>query len=244
MYLSCADDGTPVCAPTSLIATATARERRVASRRDATGRDATRRDATRAQASTNVLHRTSGWPSAEDVLAFLGRVMAAPRVLNASMRGQAKCSPGRPQRVALCSTPDADALRGQPERWAAAGAALCPYVVACAPRLAAVGIECAWQPAPEFVLQTAVPDIERRMVPPEHWGTPQLPGLAEAVDGWTPRFGRSLFAAAAELLASGAHAAVPRGAALRVSYRFQIQPGVAARVVRARSAPLQLRNFY
>jgi hypothetical protein len=58
----------------------------------------------------------------------------------------------------------------------------------------------------------------------------QPAGLEEAVEGFTPAFGASLFGAAAAFLRSGAWAALPADAPLRVHYRISLEavPGADA----------------
>jgi hypothetical protein len=70
-------------------------------------------------------------------------------------------------------------------------------------------------------------------------------GLEEAVDGFTPAFGASLFGAAAAFLRSGAWAALPADAPLRVHYRISLEavPGAdAAGLVTARVQSFLVRT--
>jgi len=136
-------------------------------------------------------------PSAETVMAFLQRVMTYPRVMNTSKAGE-KRTPSRPSAIRFADTATAAMHLGDPDKWADETA--CPYVRSCAAGLAVLGVhDCTFAPVPQQLVREIIRgQIEPNMAPQnQEWGTQHLPGLCQSVEGFTPAFGASLFAAAA-----------------------------------------------
>lgn len=153
------------------------------------------------------LRATAAPPTPEELVEFLARVMRAPKVLNGGGKGQAKRSAGRPTAVAFADT--ATARAGSPGDKAArlAAAAACPYVAGCKDALASVGCQASYAPVPGPLLREIVRDqveagLRGTPDPDAGWSTAQLAGLGDSVPGFVDAFGKSLFAAAAGMLAA------------------------------------------
>lgn len=174
-------------------------------------------------------------PTCEDVVDFVAKTIAAPRVLNSSRAkdGTAgKEKRGKPSRVRLACTTSASAKRGEPKSWATYDG--CKYVRGCRDGLKAkCGIDdVEFAPVPRELIETIVRgQIEPSMAPKEQaWGTQHLPGLMESVDGFTSAFGASLFGAAKDFVACEPWKALERRRPVKVSYRLTLRDDLTMRL--------------
>ena len=170
-------------------------------------------------------------PTAEQVDAFLRKVMASPRAMSpdADVLSLNSPAPGRPKRVFVAHTASARHLAGQKAEWPGADDA-CPYVTPLRQLLAPLDCTVQFAPVPANLLSQVV----RRQIDPAFASDDgnnlcAMPGLSDAVEGWTPAFGTSLFGAAAAFLRSGAYHTMPENAPVRVTYRLPLKVGIDAK---------------
>lgn len=175
-------------------------------------------------------------PSCEDVVDFLERVCARPRVLNSSKKGEqvnGGARATRPERVAFACTKTARHLTDARDAWATYEG--CKYVGGCRPLLAErmpEVKEVSFAPVPAELVERVVREqIEPTMQPEtQAWGTQHLPGLMSSVDGFTPAFGRSLFASAEAFAACEPWTKLTRRRPVRVSYRLALRDDVTMKL--------------
>ena len=162
-------------------------------------------------------------PTAEQVDAFLRRVMASPRAMSPDAGPSAVPAPGRPKRVFIAHTASARTLAGQKAAWPAADD-ICPYIVPLRTLLAPLECTVQFAPVPAHLLNQVVRgQVDPAFASDDGSNLCSMPGLSDAVEGWTPAFGASLFGAAAAFLSSGAYQTLPAGAPVRVTYRLPLK---------------------
>ncbi len=170
------------------------------------------------------------FPTPETLLAFLKRVMTHPRVMNTTAAGE-KRKPARPESIRFADTNTASLHLGEKEKWA--GVTACPYVEGCRAGLAECGVDdIGFAPVPTDLIETIIrQQIEPSMQPDnQEWGTQHLPGLMESVDGFSPAFGGSLFAAAAEFARVSPWTALAQRRPVQIAYRLVLREDVAMRL--------------
>lgn len=163
-------------------------------------------------------------PTCDEVLAFIAKVIANPRVLNSSKANERMTNGEAPREVRMACAKTARMLIGEREKWETFTG--CAYVEGCREGLKALGVErCAFAPVPKEVIEAVIRgQIEPKYAPAEQsWGTQHLPGLLESVDGFTPEFGRSLFAAAADFVKCEPWNALARLRPVKVQYRLKLR---------------------
>jgi hypothetical protein len=173
---------------------------------------------------------TKSEPSPETVLAFLRRVMTHPRQINES-ESEEKLAPARPETIKFADTVTAGLHRGDKARWA--DETRCAYVEGCRAGLAAIGVtDVSFAPVPEALVTKIIREgIEPQMAPEEEeYGTQHLPGLMESVDGFTPAFGASLFAAAASYVRAAPWEKLVARRPIQVQYRLVLREDVAMKL--------------
>jgi hypothetical protein len=161
-------------------------------------------------------------PTAEQVDAFLRRVMASPRAMSSDAGATAGPAPGRPKRVFVAHTASARTLAGQKAAWPAADDT-CPYVLPLRQLLAPLECTVQFAPVPAHLLNEVVRgQIDPAFASDDGNNLCSMPGLSDVVDGWTPAFGASLFGATADFLRSGAYHTLPADAPVRITYRLSL----------------------
>lgn len=173
-------------------------------------------------------------PSSEMVLRFLKRVMSHPTQINGAAE---KLAPTRPRSVKFADTNTAGLLLGEPEKWA--GVTACAYVDGCRAALAALGInEVSFAPVPKMFLENVIRgSIEPGMAPENVvYGTQHLPGLLESTVGFTPAFGKSLFAAAAAYARAAPWETLAARRPVQFVYRLVLREDVAVKLTAFGSA--------
>jgi len=175
-------------------------------------------------------------PTCEEVVEFLSRVAENPKVLNSSKKGDGEGTTAKPTRVAFACTATARALAGKSlEEWDSFDG--CKYVNGCRDGVMAKipsVRDVSFAPVPESVLRDVVRgQIEPQMRPSENdevWGTQHLPGLMESIDGFTPRFGASLFGAAKAFAECGIRRKLERRRPVKIAYRLMLRDDVTMRL--------------
>ena len=167
-------------------------------------------------------------PTAEQVDAFLRRVMASPRAMSPDAGASAGPAPGRPKRVFVAHTASARTLAGQKAAWPAADD-ICPYILPLRTFLAPLECTVQFAPVPAHLLNEVVRgQVDPAFASDDGNNLCSMPGLSDAVEGWTPAFGSSLFGAAAAFLSSGAYHTLPADAPVRVTYRLPLKVSPAS----------------
>lgn len=169
--------------------------------------------------STNILAQ-SAQPSTSQVLSFLQRVMNDPRCLNSSMASKDR-KKGRPSKILFADTATAHLHRGQPDKWEKESA--CSYVGEARKILADVGIECNFAPVPSEMLVGIIRgQIEHAHQPEElRASLAMLPGLVQC-QGFTPTFGKELFASAKKFYSAKPWTKIPPAARRPIKVSFPI----------------------
>ncbi|KAK3241124.1 hypothetical protein CYMTET_49086 [Cymbomonas tetramitiformis] len=169
--------------------------------------------------NTNILAQ-SAQPSTSQVLSFLKRVMEDPRCLNSSMASKDR-KKGRPSKILFADTATAHLHRGQPDKWEKESA--CSYVGEARAILADVGIESNFAPVPSEMLAGIVRgQIEHAHQPEElRASLAMLPGLVQC-QGFTPTFGKELFAAAKKFYSAKPWTKLPPAARRPIKVSFPI----------------------
>ena len=169
-------------------------------------------------------------PSSETVLHFLKRVMTHPTQMNSNAAGE-KLAPSRPKTIKFADTKTAALHLGEKEKWAEETA--CPYVQGCKNALEALGVEeCHFAPVPPMFLENIIRgSIEPGMAPEnQEYGTQHLPGLMECTDGFTPEFGKSLYAAAAAYVRASPWESLAARRPIQFTYRLVLREDVSMKL--------------
>jgi len=153
-----------------------------------------------------------------------------------SKKGDGEGTTAKPTRVAFACTATARALAGKSlEEWDSFDG--CKYVNGCRDGVMAKipsVRDVSFAPVPESVLRDVVRgQIEPQMRPSENdevWGTQHLPGLMESIDGFTPRFGASLFGAAKAFAECGIRRKLERRRPVKIAYRLMVRDDVTMRL--------------
>lgn len=125
----------------------------------------------------------------------------------------------------VAHTASARTFAGEKTKWEAADD-VCPYTLPLRIFLQPLGCTVHFSPVSSHVLENVVRgQIDPAFAPDGEEGSNlcHLPGLSDAVEAFTPQFGKSLFSAATRFLSSGAYHALPADAPVRVSYRIPLQ---------------------
>ena len=143
-------------------------------------------------------------PSNEYIVDYIEKILKNPKVLN-ERDGEEEKEEGKekgktiekPAKIVFACTTTATNTDGS-------GEDLCSYVHGTRDLLKKLDIQTGFATVPKEIIQTIIREqIEPNMNPPaEEWTTAHLPGLMESVDGFTPKFGLSLFAAAIQYLSN------------------------------------------
>ena len=143
-------------------------------------------------------------PSNEYIVEYIEKILKNPKVLN-ERDGEEEKEEGKekgktiekPAKIVFACTTTATNTDGS-------GEDLCSYVHGTRDLLKKLDIQTGFATVPKEIIQTIIREqIEPNMNPPaEEWTTAHLPGLMESVDGFTPKFGLSLFAAAIQYLSN------------------------------------------
>jgi len=143
-------------------------------------------------------------PSNEYIVDYIEKILKSPKVLN-ERDGEEEKEEGKekgktiekPAKIVFACTTTATNTDGN-------GEDLCSYVHGTRDLLKKLDIQTGFATVPKEIIQTIIREqIEPNMNPPaEEWTTAHLPGLMESVDGFTPKFGLSLFAAAIQYLSN------------------------------------------
>ena len=143
-------------------------------------------------------------PSNEYIVDYIEKILKSPKVLN-ERDGEEEKEEGKekgktiekPAKIVFACTTTATNTDGN-------GEDLCSYVHGTRDLLKKLDIQTGFATVPKEIIQTIIrQQIEPNMNPPaEEWTTAHLPGLMESVDGFTPKFGLSLFAAAIQYLSN------------------------------------------
>jgi hypothetical protein len=143
-------------------------------------------------------------PSNEYIVDYIEKILKSPKVLN-ERDGEEEKEEGKekgktiekPAKIVFACTTTATNTDGN-------GEDLCSYVHGTRDLLKKLDIQTGFATVPKEIIQTIIREqIEPNMNPPaEEWTTAHLPGLMESIDGFTPKFGLSLFAAAIQYLSN------------------------------------------
>ncbi len=169
-------------------------------------------------------------PTTEMVLFFLKRVMTHPKQINAASGGE-KLAPHRPTTIKFADTKTAALHLGEQDKWGSVTA--CPYVVGCKDELKKLGIDQAtFAPVPPMFLENIIRgSIEPGMAPENvEYGTQHLPGLLECTEGFTPEFGKSLYAAAAAYVRAAPWESLAARRPIQVTYRLVLREDVSMKL--------------
>jgi len=138
-------------------------------------------------------------PSNEYIVNYIEKIIENPKVLNETggeeEGSDKKKKIEKPTKIVFACTKTATNTDTNDED-------SCSYVKGTRDLLKKLDIQTGFASVPKEIIQNIIREqIEPNMNPPaEEWSTDHLPGLMESVDGFTPKFGLSLFTAATQYL--------------------------------------------
>jgi len=142
-------------------------------------------------------------PSNEYIVEYIEKILKNPKVLNERDGEEEKEKESKtkkiekPTKIVFACTKTATNTDTSDEE-------SCSYVKGTRNLLKKLDIQTGFASVPREIIENIIREqIEPNMNPPaEEWSTEHLPGLMESVDGFTPKFGLSLFAAAIQYLSN------------------------------------------
>ena len=142
-------------------------------------------------------------PSNEYIVEYIEKILKNPKVLNEKDGEEEKEKESKtkkiekPTKIVFACTKTATNTDTSDEE-------SCSYVKGTRNLLKKLDIQTGFASVPREIIENIIREqIEPNMNPPaEEWSTEHLPGLMESVDGFTPKFGLSLFAAAIQYLSA------------------------------------------